>query len=58
MPILDRRSFLLGSAAAAAAGSPPSAASSVGAAYAAMYGPVTDRFFVPGAPSLRSTGRS
>jgi lipoprotein-anchoring transpeptidase ErfK/SrfK len=50
MPILDRRSFLLGSAAAAAAGSPPSAASSVGAAYAAMYGPVTDRFFVPGAP--------
>jgi lipoprotein-anchoring transpeptidase ErfK/SrfK len=50
MLILDRRSFLLGSAAAAAAGSTSAAAATIGGGYAAMYGPVNDRFFVPGAP--------
>jgi lipoprotein-anchoring transpeptidase ErfK/SrfK len=48
MPILERRSFLLGSAAAAVAGSASSAASPIDATYAAMYGPVNDRFVIPG----------
>jgi len=48
MPVLARRSFLLGSAAAAIAGSRSSAAARFDAAYPAIYGPVQDRFVIPG----------
>jgi lipoprotein-anchoring transpeptidase ErfK/SrfK len=48
MLLVDRRSFLLGSVAAATARSDAVGASPVNAAYTAMYGPVGDRFLIPG----------
>ena len=45
---VDRRSFLLGSVAAATAKSDALSASPVTTTYTAMYGPVEDRFLIPG----------